>query len=67
MQGRQAAICSLQVPVKYGQDYCQVLTDLGAICVDALIVRDGLIITAKQKSEYFVAGVIEVILEVTGQ
>jgi protease I len=66
MHDKQAAICSLQVPVKHGQDYCQVLRDLGAICVDAPIVRDGLIITAKQKSEYFVAGVIEVILEMSG-
>lgn len=66
MQGKMAAICSLQVPVKYGQDYCQILNDQGAICVDAPIVRDGLIVTAKQKSHYFVAGVIEVIEATTG-
>lgn len=66
MQGKMAAICSLQVPVKYGQDYCQILNDQGAICVDTPIVRDGLIVTAKQKSQYFVAGVIEVIEEATG-
>jgi protease I len=65
LQGKQAAICSSQPPVKHGQDYCQVMTELGAICVDAPIVQDGLIVTAKQKSTYFVPGVIEVILAST--
>lgn len=65
LQGKTATVCSGDPPVKHGQDYCAVLQSQGAVCSKALIVRDGLIVTAKQTSPYFVAGVIEVISEST--
>jgi WD40 repeat protein/putative intracellular protease/amidase len=63
MQGKTAAVCADNPPVKHGQDYCAVLQSQGAICSQAQIARDGLIVTAKQKSPFFVAGVIQVIME----
>jgi protease I len=63
LQGRTATICTGSPPVKHGQDYCAVLQSQGAICSQAPITRDGLIVTARQKSFYFVAGIIQVITE----
>ncbi|MBN1177864.1 MAG: DJ-1/PfpI family protein [Anaerolineae bacterium] len=65
--GREASICALDVPVKQGDDYCELLESLGAICSDAQIVRDGLIVTAWQASRYFVPGIIEVVNEQDAQ
>jgi len=65
MEGRQAAVCSGSPPVKQGKDYCEVLESLGATCSKQGLVRDGLIVTAKQRTPNFVAGVIEVILDNT--
>ena len=62
-EGKTAAVCSATPPVKHDLDYCEVLQSQGAICSQELIARDGLIVTAPQKSPYFVAGVIQVILE----
>ena len=61
MQGRTAAVCTGTPPVKQGEDYCAILESLGATCSDEEIVRDGPIVTARQRSRYFVAGVIEAI------
>jgi len=63
LQGKTATVCSGSPPVKHGQDYCAVLEGQGAMCSEAEIVRDGWIVTARQRSRYFVAGVIEVMLE----
>ena len=63
LEGKTAAVCSATPPVKHDLDYCEVLQSQGAICSQELIARDGLIVTAPQKSPYFVAGVIQVILE----
>ncbi|MBN1137923.1 MAG: VCBS repeat-containing protein [Anaerolineae bacterium] len=63
LQGKAAAVCSGSPPVKHGQDYCAVLESQGAICSEELITRDGHIVTARQKSPYFVAGLIKVIME----
>jgi putative intracellular protease/amidase len=63
LQGKTAAVCAGSPPVKLGQDYCAVLQSQGAICSQEQITHDGLIVTARQKSLYFVAGVIEAILE----
>ncbi|MBN1665848.1 MAG: PD40 domain-containing protein [Anaerolineales bacterium] len=63
LEGKTAAVCSANPPVKHGLDYCEVLQSQGAICSQELIARDGLIVTAQQKSPYFVVGVIQVILE----
>ena len=65
LQGKTAAVCSDNPPVKHNQDYCAVLQSQGAICSQEQITRDGLIVTARQKSPYFVAGVIEVIAQGT--
>jgi hypothetical protein len=61
------AICDQDPPVKGVKDYCQVLESLGAICGKYSIERDGLIVTAKQRAPNFVAGVVQVIMELTGQ
>jgi putative intracellular protease/amidase len=63
LQGKTATVCSDNPPVKHNQDYCAVLQSQGAICSQEPITRDGLIVTARQKSPYFVAAVIEVISE----
>ncbi len=63
LRDKTAAVCANNPPVKHGQDYCAVLQSQGAVCSRAQIVRDGLIVTAEQKSSFFVAGVIQVILE----
>ena len=63
LQGKTAAVCPDNPPVKHNQDYCAVLQSQGAICSQEQITRDGLIVTARQKSPYFVAGVIQVIAE----
>lgn len=60
LEGREAAVCTTDVPVKGGWDYREVLEGLGATCGRG-IVRDGLIITAKARSLYFVPGVLETI------
>jgi putative intracellular protease/amidase len=65
LRGKTATVCSGDVSVKHGQDYCAVLQSQGAVCSKASIVRDGLIVTAKQTSPPLVDGVIEVILEST--
>ncbi|MEW5872262.1 MAG: DJ-1/PfpI family protein [Chloroflexota bacterium] len=66
LEGKKAAICLGDAMVKQGKDYCEVLNSLGATCLDEMIVRDGLIVTSRQRSAYFVAGIIEVIQEITG-
>lgn len=64
LEGKQATVCSkAYVPVKRGKNYCRELEKLGAICVNEPIVRDGLIVTAKQSVPYFVPGVVEVLNE----
>jgi putative intracellular protease/amidase len=63
LQGKQAVVCSGNPPVKNGKDYCKILESLGAICSQEVIVREGLIVTAKQRSPDFVAAIIEVINE----
>lgn len=63
LQGKTAVVCTSTPPVKHGKDYCEVLESQGALCSEAEIARDGLIVTARQKSRYFVAGVIEVLAE----
>ncbi len=63
LQGKTAVVCTSKPPVKHGKDYCEVLQSQGALCSSAEIARDGLIVTARQKSRYFVAGVIEVLRE----
>lgn len=63
LQGKTAAVCADSPPVKHGQDYCAILQSQGAICSQEPITGDGLIVTAKQKSPYFAAGVIQVIIE----
>ena len=63
LQGKAATVCSSSPPVKHGQDYCAVLQSQGAVCSQEPITRDGRIVTAQQKSPYFVAGLIEVIME----
>ena len=60
LEGKQATVCQTDAAVKGGQDYNQVLESLGATCGRG-IVRDGLIVTAKARSLYFVAGVLETI------
>ncbi len=65
LQGKTATVCSLKAVVKQGQNYRAVLESQGAVYSDAPIVRDGLIVTAKQASGSFVDGVIEVVLEST--
>jgi len=67
LEGKRAAICDQDPPVKGGKDYCEVLESLGAICGNYSIERDGLIVTAKQKSPNFVAGVVQMIMENTAQ
>lgn len=65
LQGKTAVVCASNPPVKHGQDYCEVLQSQGALCSQAEIARDGSIVTARQKSRYFVAGVIEVLRELS--
>jgi deglycase len=67
MKGKRSAICDKDAYVKFGKDYCQILESQGAICSSNSIERDGLIVTARQKTPSFVAGVIEVIMENTTQ
>lgn len=64
LEGKEATVCTTDAAVKGGRDYTEVLESLGAICGRG-IVRDGLIITAKARSLYFVAGVLETIETVT--
>jgi protease I len=63
LKGKTVTVCTANPPVKRGQDYSAVLEGQGAICSRQPITRDGLIVTAIQKSPYFVAGVIQVIME----
>ncbi len=67
MEGKRAAICDLDAAVKGGKNYCKVLQSLGVICSNYSIERDGLIVTAGQKSPSFVPGVIQAIMENTTQ
>ena len=59
LEGRRARICTADAAVKQGEDYCELLTSLGAICVTQGIVRDGLIITDRPRSYNLVAAVVE--------
>jgi protease I len=61
LEGRETAVCQTDVPVKYGLDYCEVLEDLGAICVNRGMVRDGLIVTARPRLYPFASAVLETI------
>ena len=63
LEGRQATVCPRGVPVKRGLDYCEVLESLGAVCTDAQVVRDGLIVTARERSRVFVPTILEVLAE----
>jgi putative intracellular protease/amidase len=63
LEGRQATVCLRGVPVKRGLDYCEVLESLGAVCTDAQVVRDGLIVTARDRSRLFVPAILEVLAE----
>ncbi len=60
LEGKNATVCTTDAAVKGGLDYNEVLESLGATCGRG-IVRDGLIVTAKARSLYFVAGVLETI------
>jgi protease I len=60
LEGKEASVCTTDAAVKGGLDYNEVLEDLG-VTSGRGIVRDGLIITAKARSLYFVAGVLETI------
>jgi TolB protein len=64
LQHRTAVACNANPPVKHGLDYCEVLESQGAHCSQDEIVHDELIVTARQRSRYFVAGVIELLREV---
>ena len=64
LEGKEATVCTTDAAVKGGRDYTEVLESLGATCGRG-IVRDGLIITAKARSLYFVAAVLETIETVT--
>jgi protease I len=64
LEGKEATVCTTDAAVKGGMDYNEVLESLGATCGRG-IVRDGLIITAKARSLYFVAAVLETIETVT--
>jgi protease I len=59
LEGRRARICTTDAAVKRGEDYCELLTSLGAICVTRGIVRDGLIITDRPRSYILVPAVLE--------
>jgi protease I len=61
LEGKEAAICEIDAAVKQGENYCEVLESLGAICSKKSIVRDGLIITAGPRSYLFVPGILETI------
>ncbi len=60
LEGKNATVCTTDAAVKGGRDYVEVLESLGATYSRG-ITRDGLIITAKNKSLYFVAAVLETI------
>jgi len=63
LEGRQTAICTRNVPVKRGEDYCRIVQDLGATCSYEPLVRDGRIVTAVPESSAFAPAIIQVINE----
>jgi protease I len=63
LEGRQTAICRSRVPVKRGDDYCEIVESLGATCSDEPLVRDGRIVTAVPAWGAFAPAIIEVINE----
>jgi protease I len=61
LEDRLAAMCRLDWEHKQGLDYCEVIEDLGAICTNQVLVRDGLIVTARPRSWLFVPGMLEML------
>ena len=61
LKGRTVAICERSALVKRGLDYCHILEDKGAICSDADLVRDGLIVSAAPGSNFLVPAIIAMI------
>jgi protease I len=61
LEGVQATVCTTDAGVKQGQDYTVLMEELGAIYVNQIIVRDGLIITSRPRSWLFVPGILETI------
>jgi protease I len=63
LEGRRTAICRANARVKRGDDYCEILQNLGATCSDEPLVRDGRIVTAVPSSTDFAPAIIQVVNE----
>jgi protease I len=63
LEGRRTAICRTNAQVKRGDDYCEIVQNLGATCSDEPLVRDGRIVTAVPSSADFAPAIITVVNE----